>query len=473
MKTQSTSSRSFVPLEHQKLIRKFLRWRKQALVFAGCGLGKTGSCLSVLDELFMDCAIRGVLVVAPIRVANLTWPAEVEEWKEFSWMKVVSLRTPEGQDAFRKGEAHIYTINYESLPKILRLLLHGKRLKQWPIDMVIWDEVSKAKNPKSKRIRAAKYYLWRLERHWGLTGTPASNGLLDLFGQALLIDRGKSLGTSITAFKDRYFETVDYQGRKWEPMEHAKKSIYKKLKSVAISLRASDWLDVPELSEEDIELALPVVAKAQYAKLKKELLLLLASGSEVVAVNAAVLLNKLLQVTSGAVYVEGDKKTWEHIHDVKVKAAVKVVKEADGPVLVACYFKHEQERLAKAIPGAVLFSSAKTDVQQRELLARWNARKIPALIANPKSMAHGLNMQKGGSTVLWTTLPWSREDYDQTNGRLYRHGQEDAVKVIRLMMLETVDDAVAFALNKKRDEESALISALDAFRRMSGVRRAA
>lgn len=462
-----TSSKFFRPLEHQELIQQHLRTRKQALIYAGCGLGKTASCLSIVDELFVDCAVKGVLVVAPLRVANLTWPAEVEEWRQFSWMKVANLRTPEGQAAFRRGEAHIYTINYESLPKILGLLLKGKRFKTWPIDLVIWDEVSKAKNPKSKRIRAAKYYLWKIERHWGLTGTPASNGLMDLFGQALLIDRGKSLGTSVTAYKLRYFEPVDYQGRKWEPQEHARKSIYKRLKDVAISLKASDWLDIPDITEEDHELALPAIAKGQYDKLKKELLLLLESGSEVVAVNAAVLVNKLLQVTSGAVYVEGDKKEWETIHQAKIQAAAKIVKDNGSPVLVACYFKHEQERLAKAIPGAVLFSSAKNAAQQKELVARWNAGKIKALIANPKSMAHGLNMQKGGFTVLWTTLTWSREDYDQLNGRLWRQGQEDCVKVIRLTMPGTVDDAVAFSLRSKHEEESALFSALAAFRRLA------
>lgn len=440
--------------------------RRQALLFAGCGLGKTASCLWALDDLFADCAIKGVLVVAPLRVANLTWPDEVAEWKQFSWMKVANLRTPEGQEAFRKGEAHIYVVNYESLPKIIKALLKSKPLKKWPIDLVIWDEVSKAKNPKSKRIRAAKHYLWRIERHWGLTGTPASNGLMDLYGQALLIDRGRSLGDSIMAYRDRYFEPEDWQGRKWVPQPHARKAIYKRLGKVALSLKSSDWLDIPDIHEEDVELALPAYCKQQYDKLKSELLLLLESGNEVVAVNAAVLVNKLLQITSGGIYLDGGKE-WEHLHDIKVRAAAKFVRENGGPVLIGCHFKHEQERLAKAIPGAVLFASAKTKDQQKALVDKWNAGKIPALISNPASIGHGLNLQKGGNTVLWFTLSWSRELYDQFNARLWRIGQDKVVTVARLVMPGTVDDSVAYALRIKDEEQTALFDALASFRRIS------
>lgn len=298
---------------------------------------------------------------------------------------------------------------------------------------------------------------------WGLTGTPTPNSLLELFAQVRLIDGGERLGRTFTGYRDRYFEAVDYNRHTWAPKEFAKTKILDNLADICLTLRTEDWLGVPETDEDDLEITLPKDVLPIYKELEKDLITLLQSGKEISAVNAAVLVNKLLQVTSGAVYdEEGD---WHLVHDLKTEAAAKFVAKADGPVLVACSFRHEQERLAKKIPRSVRIDSVKGDKALFKLMADWQAGKVKAVISHPASIGHGIDgFQQGGKHVLWTSLPWSRGLYDQLNSRIVRMGQEHRTTITRILAQGTADFVVAEALRSKSEEQSAFLEALSLLR---------
>lgn len=452
------------PKEYQSLGVDHLLGRKDALLFAGCGLGKTSMCLQAAAEKLLLGDARGFLVVAPLRVAEMTWPLEAAKWRNFSWMRVVSLRDKANMKALASGSLRgdIFCINYEQLPN-LAAALKGVRFTHWPFDHVIWDEINYAKNPKSKRIRAANVYLQKAAGRWGLTGTPTPNSLLELFAQVRLIDDGAALGRTFSGYRDRYFEATDFMRRSWAPFPWSRAKIQERLGDLALTLRSEDWLDVPEIDEGDLPVSMPKEAADFYSVLEKDLVAKLRD-EEISAANAAVLVGKLLQATSGAVY--GEDGEWTELHRAKADAAAKFVASSKGPVLVACGFRHEQERMAKAIPGSVLFGSAKGGDALRRTLADWKAGRIRALVSHPASIGHGIDgLQDGGSTVLWTTLPWSRGLYDQLNSRIRRMGQEEHTVVRRLLVPGTIDFVVAEALRAKADEQSGLLEALALLRK--------
>jgi SNF2 family DNA or RNA helicase len=452
----------FEPSIPQDLLAFQLRESPIVMGLVGCGLGKTAVILHTLTELFEQKISKGALVVAPLRVCNLTWPLEVRKWDGVKHLKVANLRTPEGWAQLLAGSADLYLINYDQLQQFRDKYLRGRRTLAF--DTVVWDELTKAKNHKSKRINAVRPYLRKhCVRHWGLTGTPTPNGLLDIFAQARLLDGGHRLGKEYGMFRDTYFYKPDLYGYKWVPKTNSRERIHNKIGDMTVTLKSSDWLDIPDVNEEDVELSLAPGVKAQYKELEKELLLVLSDPKQgdtvIVSPNAAVLMNKLLQVTSGAIYDSEHK--WHKLHDGKMKAFTQLIKQLKGkPVLVAYQYQHELERILKAHPEAVAFSSAKSNTQQLQLVERWNAGKIPILVAHPKSMAHGLNMQDGGSVVIWFTLPWSPEDYDQLNARLARRGQTSITEVYRLITSNTVEEVVAETLNGKDKEQTNLLDAL-------------
>lgn len=460
----------FEPSIPQQLADFHLREHNEAALFMGCGLGKTAVVLHRLADLKRQGCLRGALVTAPLRVCNLTWPAEQRKWSGLRDLTIANLRTSEGRQALKDELADVYLINYDQLQQFREQYLAGRR--QLAFDTVVWDELTRAKNHKSKRINAVRPYLRKhCQRHWGLTGTPTPNGLLDLFAQVRLLDGGKRLGPAFTAFRDTYFEPIDYNEYDWQPKEGSRERIYKRLGDFALTLKSSDWLDIPDVIQEDVELALAPEARAQYDELEEELILLLNSddilgvdsGDAIVATNAAVLVNKLLQLTSGAAYSTEAK--WHVLHEGKIKALQALLKRiGKRPVLLAYQYQHELTRILKAVPGAVAFNSAKTEAQQLDLVKRWNQGRIPVLVAHPKSMAHGLNMQDGGSVAVWFTLPWSREDYDQFNARLARRGQDAITEIYRLITKNTVEDVVAETLRSKDEEQTALLDALRVWR---------
>jgi len=485
----------FTPLEHQHLAIDWLKVREVAALFAGMGLGKSASVLAAFDWLLKDGQGKGLLIIAPLRVATLTWPHEVEKWSNFRYMKVVCLRTKEGLKAWEEGTADIYTLNYESLPKFCKNQLKGMTPEDMPVDTVAWDELSKAKNPGSKRVngynRPAKGpdgeplkrinrlgnevivkervhgfrdFRHLFKRHWGLTGTPCPNSYLDLFAQIRLLDNGDRLGTAFTNFQKAYFEPDNAYSQypKFVIRKGAEKFIEARVADIALTLRSEDWLDIPPTVTEDIEIKLPPAGRKVYKELEKEFLTLLEDqGLEVVAVNQGALIQKLLQATSGAIYDENKKVGV--VHDAKIKALIKLQKDIDEPLLVATQFTHEQTRILAACPGAELFND--------ESLKRWQGGKIKFLVAHPLSIGHGVDgLQHGGRSTCWFTPTWSNELYNQWNARLARTGQTEETFVYRLTVPGTFDDAALEVVREKGKNEKGFLAAIKNLQELSRAR---
>jgi SNF2 family DNA or RNA helicase len=445
---------------------------KRCALFCGCGLGKTAAVLDAINQLYADFATRGVLVIAPLRVCNVTWPSEVLHWSQFRWMKVANLRTTEGMKALRERSAQIYVVNYDSLQSFAKnYLLHCIKNKvPLAFDTVVYDELTKFKNHRSKRAKAVvPMFLSCTKRIWGLTGTPTPDSLLDIFAQVRAIDGGERLGKSFGMFRQTYFRATDYMEYNWVPREGAREQIYARLKDFALTIKSSDYSDrVPDIVEEDVEITLPEGAREKYEILTRELLLVLEGEGDVTAKNAAVLSNKLLQITSGAVYLEGEREgEFAIIHALKDIALDKIIADTDGPVLVACSYRHEIERVRANYQSAVVFSDYTKPEDQMAIVAEWNAGKIPILVAHPASIGHGLNLQAGGCTVVWRGLTWSRELYDQFNARVARRGQTKTPKVYRIISQDTIDYAVVNSLSRKEEEQTKLLDALKEWAQVS------
>jgi SNF2 family DNA or RNA helicase len=296
------------------------------------------------------------------------------------------------------------------------------------------------------------------KRIWALTGTPAPNSLLDLFAQVRFVDGGQRLGRAFDLFKQTYFKPSGFQGYQWKELPGSKEAIEQRIHDITLTLRSKDWLDIPDTVVEDVDIHLPPKLIADYKAFEKELVLQIRKDKEITATNAAALVSKLLQFTSGSLYDE--EKKWHDIHELKLDALAKIAKETKSPLLVAYAFQHESHRIRARFPQARFFADAKNAASQTQLLADWNDKKIPMLVAHPKSVGHGLNLQHGGNTLIWMSLTYSREDYEQMIARLSRRGQDALVNVYRLMVPDTVDYAVATVIEDKRATEDRLLTAL-------------
>lgn len=446
----------FIPVEPQQIIIGHLQSSDDALLYVGMGIGKTAAVLQHLNDLFLSGESIAALVVAPLRVANLTWPAEVQDWEQFRWMRVANLRTESGQRAFLQGRAHIYVINYEAMNTLVKLV--EQRRGKLPYDVVIFDELTKAKNPSSKRINLYRRKVPRVARNYGLTGTPLPNSWLDLFAQVRLIDGGDRLGTNFQQFKRDYFYGSSQSFAPWKEKNGTAKTLENKISDITVTLKSSDWLDIPDTVVEDVEVSFTPELKKQYETLERDLVIQLRKDKVLNVASAASLVTKLLQFTSGHMY--DDEREVHPIHNLKFDALKRIAKQEHQPLLVACIFQHEQARIREQFPAAQFFGDAKMPSTQKTMLDNWNAGKIPMLVAHPASVGHGLNLQHGSSLMLWLSLTFSRELYEQMIARLARRGQERIIKVFRLMVPGTVDDAVASALERKARNEASLISAL-------------
>lgn len=456
----------FVPAEPQLIIDQHLQECTDALVFVGMGIGKSAACLHRLNDLFLSGESTGALVIAPMRVANLTWPMEVKQWDQFRWMRVANLRTESGQRAFLNGNAHIYLINYDAIKLLVSLV--QRRNGTLPYDVIIFDELTRAKNPGSKRVNLFRRKVPRVARHWGLTGTPMPNSWTDLFAQVRLIDNGERLGNNFLDFKRTYYidpnpdKSVFEEGKRsiepWEAKPNINATLEQKLSDITVTLKSSDWLDIPDTVFEDVEIHFTPELDRRYKVLERELVIDLCKDKIMNVACSAALITKLLQFTSGHMYDE--EKIAHPIHNLKFDAIKQIVKKESQPLFVACIFQHEQTRIRAQFPQARFFSDAKSPEAQTALLNEWNKGKIKMLVAHPASVGHGLNFQYGSSVLLWISLTYSREYYEQMIARLARRGQENVTKIYRLMVPGTVDDAVAEALASKAENEARLISAL-------------
>tara|TARA_R110000868_G_scaffold11798_5_gene57589 strand:+ start:5005 stop:6333 length:1329 start_codon:yes stop_codon:yes gene_type:complete len=437
----------FVPEPYQTQMTEHLLDHDRAYSNVGLGLGKTASTLSALNELFMVGSIRSALIVAPLRVARIAWPNELAKWDQFKWMKVETLAGKKPS-----GNAHIYLINYERLQQLTDLDF---------CDVVVFDEITKAKNPKSKRINAIVKLLSH-QRRWGLTGTPRPNSLLELFAQIRLIDGGVRLGRAFTGFRDCYFYATDYMGYKWAEKTGSEDRIYKRISDITITLRSSDYLDIADTVLEDVDVYLPDSADEAYRELEKDFLTVTANDV-VTAKNAAILAGKLHQLCGGNMYSEGGASVW--VHDAKVDALVTLLKGLNEPTLIACNYVHERDRVCAALQDAGLrpvdASKFKGDIEQA-----WNSGSIHTLVADPRSLGHGLNLQQGGRTVIWYSPPWSREIYDQFNARVARKGQGKDPLVYRILCSDTIDHAIVETLEMRGNSQNAMADIMLNYRKL-------
>ncbi len=416
------------------------------------GLGKTIITLSAVQELIYNCyEVQKVLVIAPLRVAETTWLEENLKWQHLN-LKIISVLGAEKKRiAALSQAADIYVINRENV----QWLINYYR-KKFPFDMVIIDESSSFKNPASKRFRALRKIRPLIKRIVELTGTPAPNSLMDLWAQMFLLDGGERLGRTLSEYRQKYFTAGAKNGHlvyNWVPIRNADKIIYKKISDICISMKSEDYLKLPPVINNFVKVNLSEEVQTAYKKFEKNLILSVKEET-LTAANAAVLANKLLQFANGAVYNE-DGKIIE-IHETKLKALAEMLEEINQPILIFYWFRHDLERLQKKFSFAVQLKSA-------EDIKNWNNGKIKILLAHPASAGHGINLQFGGNIIVWFSLTWSLEFYQQANKRLHRSGQDKPVIIHHLIAGDTIDETVVKVLANKNSCQENLLSALKAY----------
>ncbi|MGM0776929.1 MAG: SNF2-related protein [Bacillota bacterium] len=447
----------FIPHSYQRYcINRVLSTPALGLLL-DMGLGKTVITLTaVMDLKYNRFDINKVLVIAPKKVAESTWAREAEKWDH---LQLLRISTVIGSAAKRiralNSPADIYVINRENIPWLVDYYRNS-----WPFDMVIVDEFSSFKNHKAKRFKALSWVRPHIKRIIGLTGTPAPNGLLDLWAQVYLLDGGERLGKNITGFRERYFEPEQRNRDRvfsYAPKAGGEEAIENLIGDICVSMKAEDYLELPDIMHNTIRVILDSKAEKAYKKLETEMLLQV-DESTIDAGSAAVLTNKLLQLCNGAVYDE--ERNIVNIHDCKLEAFMELVEGLNGkPALVFYNFQHDKERIKKAL--------AKTSLRVRELKTPqdetdWNNREIDILLAHPASAAYGLNLQRGGNHVIWFGLNWSLELYQQANKRLHRQGQTEKVIIHHLTVEGGVDEDVVAALESKTSTQDQLMFALKA-----------
>lgn len=485
MTQMSLFSQSPVPWKphaYQKKAVKFLLEHAAAALFLDPGLGKTSITLAAIKLLKQKKLLSKVLLIAPLRVCHSVWPREIDKWEDFGQLKVVVLHGP-NKDELLKQDADIYVINPEGLDWLLQVKKaktpSGKTkvdvdLRRWKalgFDTLVVDELSKFKHTSTNRFKSLKLVLHTFSRRWGLTGSPASNGLLDLFGQCFVLDQGRTLGQYVSHYRMQYF-LPSHDGFSWNIREGAEQEIYERLNPLALRMAADDYLDMPVLIENNIRIDLPESVRRVYDQLEDDLIAKIDSKI-VVASTAAAASIKCRQVANGGIYLDPDieklikvpksKREWVNLHTEKVDALADLIEELQGsPILVAYDFAHDlgrlQERLGKEVPYIGGGVSAK---RSAELERDWNAGKLPVLLGHPQAMAHGLNLQEVGHHVAWHSMTWDYELYDQFIRRVLRQGNKSKkVFVHHILARGTVDEAMLAATKSKRKGQNALFDAL-------------
>ena len=415
--------------------------------------GKTVITLTAIKELMYDrFEVRKVLVIAPLRVGRDTWPAEIAKWDHLKDLTYsVAIGTQAERLAALRAKADIYIVNRENVPWLVE-----KSGMPFDYDMIVIDELSSFKNYQAKRFRSLMAVRNRVKRIVGLTGTPSSNGLMDLFAEFKVLDYGKRLGWYISRYRDRYFLPDKRNAQvvfTYKLKPGAEEQIYNAISDITISMKAEDYLDLPPCIHNVVKVALSDREREVYEQFRKEMIISLG-GEEIDAMNAAALSNKLLQMANGAVY--DAEHGSHHIHERKLDALEDLIEAANGrPVMVCYWFRHDLERIRGRFPTVRELKTAK-DIED------WNVGKIPVALVHPASAGHGLNLQYGGCTLIWFGLTWSLELYQQTNKRLHRQGQKDTVVIHHIVADGTIDELVLAALHRKDQTQGALIDAVKA-----------
>ena len=442
----------YKPHEYQKYATNFILAHSVSAILLDMGLGKSVITLTAITDLLFDrFDTHKVLVIAPLRVARDTWPAEIEKWDHLHGLTYsVAIGTEQERRNAFMAKADIYLINRENVDWLI-----NKSNILFDFDMVVIDELSSFKSYSAKRFKSLLKVRPKIKRIVGLTGTPSSNGLMDLWAEFRILDMGQRLGRYITHYRNNFF-TPDKRNQQmvfsYKPLPGAEKAIYKLISDITISMKSTDFLKMPECVINEVPVYLNSNERDIYDTFREDMVIKLKTD-EIDAVNAAVLSGKLLQMANGAVYDEDSKA--HHIHDRKLDALEDLIEGANGkPALIAYWYNHDLERICKRFDVRQIKTSAD--------IADWNSGKIPVAVIHPASAGHGLNLQSGGSTLIWFGLTWSLELYQQTNARLWRQGQRDTVVIHHIITKGTIDEQVMTALHKKEKTQADLINAVKA-----------
>ena len=438
--------------DYQLKLCEIIKEEKTHLLAVSMGLGKTASTLTAIADLLDSFAINKAIVFAPLRVANSVWKQEIAKWDHLKHLRVSICTGSERQRlAALQAPADIYVINRENSAWIAELFR-----KKWPFDMTVIDESSSYKSSKSQRFKALKRVIFGSDYRILLSGTPAPNGVMDLWSQMYLVDGGERLGKTMLGYKQKYFSAEDYMGFNYQPKKGATETIYNLISDKMISMSAEDYLDLPDCMDIEVPVYLSDEVMKKYRDFEKTSLANFPVDIEIEAINAAVLAGKLLQFASGSMYYDA-MYNYHVIHDAKLDALADILEDNAGEnIIVAYYFKSDLERLKKRFPHAVVLD------KNPDTILRWNRGEISLLLVHPKSSGHGLNIQAGGAVLVWYSLVWSLEEFLQTNGRLHRQGQEKPVRIFTLVAQGTIDERVVKVLADKSSVQTDLLHALRA-----------
>lgn len=433
-------------------------------VFLEMGLGKTVSTLTAINALMYDyCEINSVLIIAPKRVAESVWQEEAEKWDHLKHLRFSKIIGPQNQRVEAiKAKADIYIISRDNVAWLCALY-GGSKI---PFEMIVVDELSSFKSYKSIRFKSLKATQPYFKRFVGLTGTPAPNGLIDLWSQIYLMDRGKRLEKTVSAYRSKYFRPGKINGNvvfSYDLLDGSESLIHKRIEDICISMKAQDFLDMPYRTDNFIELDMPPEIKKQYEEFEKEKVIELikhseegTEGVEINAVNAGALSNKLLQFANGALYDEN--RNVHEVHKIKLEALREIIEDANGkPVLVAWTYQHDRDRITE-----YLKAFKPRELKKPQDIIDWNNKKVQVMLAHPASAGHGLNLQAGGSIIIWFGQTWSLELYQQFNARLYRQGQQEHVIIHHLITKGSHDEDVISALHSKDKKQNQLMDSIKA-----------
>lgn len=463
---------------YQKRATRFLRTKPFSGLFLDMGLGKTATTLTAINDCLEAGEVKKVLLVGPLKVVQGVWRQEARKW---SHLKHMTFKLIEGREEERlncmKSTASVHLINVENLRWLLYVIKSMSKRKGfvWPYDTLVIDESSLFKSAGSKRFGTLRFLLKHFKRRHILTGTPAPNGLIDVWSQMFIVDEGQRLGTSVSRYKSRFFRSTGYMGYKKEIEEGSKEVIARLISPVILTMRAEDYLDLPPLLKSEVWVDLPPAARTVYDKLEKEMFLELDKGS-VEATHAATLTGKCHQLANGAIFLKDalGSTVWEEVHKTKLEALDLTLREVGSNALVAYYYKHDLERLRKAYPKAPVLADAKTTRQLNKMQDEWNAGKHPVMLVHPQGAGHGLNLQDGGYLIIFYSLLFGHEPYRQVIERIgpaRQVGKARHVLVKHILARDTVDEALLASQVRKFDDERSFVKAIKEYREVQEMLR--
>lgn len=462
--------------DYQKKAVNFQCTHPSSMLWLDMGLGKTAITLTSISHLLTSGFLRGVVIVAPIRVCRLVWRQEAQKWLHTKHLRFSMLTgTKDQRTRALLRPADIWLINYENLGWLATTLqtYYTSKGKPAPFNGLVWDEISKCKNSSTERVKSTKKILNCFDWITGLTGTPASNGYQDLHGQYLVVDKGQRLGESKTKFMTEWYRKPAADSRKVIPYKDTEDRIKQLIGDITLEMSAADYNPLPDLMVNDIEVELPDSVRAKYDAMERDFFLRLDSGKEKEMFNQASLTNACLQFSNGAVYPVAGMPLWEPVHDLKLDALEELIEESNGQQILCAYaYRSDAERIMKRFAelSPINLTECKSESSLQDAMARWASGNCRLMIGHPASMGHGIDgLQKRGHIVVWFGLTWSLDLYDQMNARLRRQGQGVPVICHRILCRETMDQAQAIALRDKATTQDSLRAAVKQYRAMKGA----